>query len=254
MEILVLDSICKAFDGVIAADHISLSVKPGLINALIGPNGAGKTTLFDVVSGFVTPDEGEVYFRGRSITRWSPYRISRLGIGRTFQNMRLFANLTVLENVLVASSNREGETLARALFQRARLLKDERENRELALDQLRMVGLESKRDALAGALSQGQRRLLEIARILALDPDLVLMDEPTAGVFPQYIDQIKSLVRELRARKKTVLLIEHNMNFVMDISDHIFVFNHGKKIADGKPQEIKENAAVITAYLGQRRN
>lgn len=253
MDLLVLQSVRKVFDGVIAADNVSLSVKTGAINALIGPNGAGKTTLFDIITGFTTPDEGQVYFRGQRITQWSPNRIAQLGIGRTFQGIRLFPNLTILENVLVATDYQKGETLLGALFQREVIAKEERKNRERALAHLKMVGLESKQDALASELSHGQRRLLEIARILALDPDLVLMDEPTAGVFPQMIEEIKLLIRELRARKKTVLLIEHNMNFVMDISDHIFVLNYGKKIAEGKPREIREDAGVIAAYLGRRR-
>jgi ABC-type branched-subunit amino acid transport system ATPase component len=253
MDLLVLKGIRKAYDGVIAADDVSLSIKTGAINALIGPNGAGKTTLFDIITGFTEPEGGQVYFRGRCITRWSPYRIARVGIGRTFQNIRLFPNLSVIENVLVASRYQKEETLLNALIRRGELAEQERRNGEGALAHLKIVGLESKKDVLAGMLSQGQRRLLEIARILAFDPDLILMDEPTAGVFPQMIEKIKSLIGELRARKKTVLLIEHNMNVVMDVSDHIFVLNHGKMIAEGEPREIQENVGVITAYLGRRR-
>jgi ABC-type branched-subunit amino acid transport system ATPase component len=254
VDILLLQDVRKAFDGVCAADGISLSVKTGMINTLIGPNGAGKTTLFDIITGFIAPDDGRIVFRGECITKRSPFRISQLGIGRTFQNVRLFPNLTVLQNLLVATKYNSGDTLFSALFQRSALAEEERKNKEKALAHLEMVGLESKRDALAGALSQGQRRLLEIARVRALDPELVLMDEPTAGVFPQMIEEIKSLIRDFRSRKKTVLLIEHNMNVVMDVSDHIFVLNSGRIIAEGAPQEVREDARVINAYLGRRRS
>lgn len=252
MELLQLQRIRKTFDGVCAADDISLSVKAGMINSLIGPNGSGKTTLFDIITGFLAPDEGQVYFRDQCITRWSPHKIAKQGISRTFQNMRLFPNLTVLENMLLATTSRHGETLCGSLLRRRAVAEEERKNRTTALLGLRTIGLEHKCDALARTLSQGQRRLLEIARTLALDSDVVLMDEPTAGVYPQMIEQIKLLIRELRARNKTVLLIEHNMNVVMELSDHVFVLNEGKKIAEGQPREIQENSTVITAYIGRR--
>ena len=253
MDILKLDNLSKSFDGIRAVDGLSFSVEKGSITALIGPNGSGKTVTFNLIAGLYRPTAGSIHFNGMETTRLEPHRIFNLGIGRTFQNIRLFPQMTVIENVMLGLRYDGGEGLMAAIMRTPAMLAEENGNRERAVELLEIVGLEGKRDELAETLSHGQRRLAEIARTLGTDSEFYLFDEPTAGVFPETIPKLLAIMEGLKSKGKTVLFIEHNMKVVMDISDRIIALNYGKKIAEGRPSEILRDKAVLEAYMGKGR-
>lgn len=252
MSILKIYNLAKEFDGIKAVDDLSFEIDENSITALIGPNGSGKTTVFNLITGYLKSDKGTVLFDGKQITSLSPHKISQLSIGRTFQNIRLFPQISVLDNVMLGLKYEKGDSFSAALFQTRRMKKEEDENRKKAYEILVFVGLTEKKDKLAENLSHGQRRLLELARILAFDPKLFLLDEPTAGLFPKTKRIMLDLMEKLKEKGKTILFIEHDFNSVIDVADMVIVLNYGKKIAEGKPEEMKQNEEVLKAYLGKK--
>jgi len=251
MALLEVRGLVKRFLGVTAVDQVDLTVEPGELVSLIGPNGSGKTTLFNCVTGYLAADHGRVLFRGRDLTHVAPHRVARLGVARTFQQVSVFPRLSALENLLVfLQQHQEEHTLAR-LIRTRRLRRLEVEAVERARRLLDLVGLTDKADAAAGSLSYGQRKLLAFAAALMPDPDLLLLDEPAAAVNPTMINQMKSHILALHRQGKTVLLVEHNMEVVMDISQRVVVLDHGQKIAEGSPDAIRRDARVIEAYFGR---
>ncbi len=249
--ILSVAGLTKTFGGLRAVDDVDLEVAECSITSLIGPNGAGKTTVFNLISGLLRPTSGEVSYRKRRITGLSPTQIARAGIGRTFQEPRAFGRLSVLENILLGFQNQKGERVHHALLRTRGSLQQERENREKAMQILEFVGLLERSTELAQNLSHGQQRFLSIGRVLAGDPDLLLLDEPTVGLHREEIRRLIDLLTDLvQNRKRTALLIEHNMDVVMNISAEIHVLVEGKRFVHGRPDEIKENPKIVEAFLG----
>jgi len=250
MNNLELIDVSKSFDGLKAVDQVSIGLQKGKITALIGPNGAGKTTIFNLISGFIKPDSGQILYRGQNMVGLSPWEIASLGIGRLFQDVRVFSRLTVLDNVLVAFKGQKGEKVMVAILGRGKVLSEEARNKEKALELLRFVGLAEKASDLAENLSYGQQKLLSIARLLAAEADVLLLDEPTAGVNPAMIGQILKVARTLAEQGKTVVIIEHNMNVVVEVADWVYFMDDGQIVSFGLPKDVLGDPEVRRAYIG----
>lgn len=250
MAYLQVNGITKQFGGLLAVDSVSFEVNKGEIISVIGPNGAGKTTVFNMLTGVYQIDKGEIIFDGKPIHNKTPQEIVEAGISRTFQNIRLFPNLRVIENVLVGTHIRTKYNFFDAFFRTKRFQEEEAEKTLRAVEILRSIGLENKMHDYAQNLPYGEQRKLEIARAIATDAKIILLDEPAAGMNPQESEELLRFIRELRDKGYTIILIEHDMSVVMNISDRIYVIDHGKKIAQGLPAEIANNQNVIQAYLG----
>lgn len=252
MELLKATNVSKVFGGLRAVSDLNIHLAKGELVGLIGPNGAGKTTAFNLLTGVYEPTEGDIVFDEKSVVGLKPYQITQRGIARTFQNIRLFADLSVLDNVKIAYHFHVKYTLAESVLRLGRYFKEEAELEKKAEDFLKIFSLEDKKDEIAKNLPYGEQRRLEIARALAAQPKLLLLDEPAAGMNPQETHQLMEMIRWIREKfDLTILLIEHDMSLVMGVCERIYVLDYGTIIASGTPDEIKNNKKVIEAYLGE---
>ena len=251
--LLELKGVGMQFGGLRALDGVDLALDQGMIQSLIGPNGAGKTTLFNIISGLYPATRGEIVFMGREMTGLKPFEISRLGIGRTFQNIHLFQHMSILQNVMVGEHNRTKIGLVGAVLRTPSMRKEEKEAEKEALSLLEFVGLTELVNERARGLPYGKQRLLELARALASKPRLLLLDEPTAGMNLTETATLTRTILKIREMGVTVFLVEHRMKVVMEISDRVTVLDHGSKISEGSPEQVKKDEKMIRAYLGEKR-
>ena len=251
MNLLEVSGISKRFGGVQAVKGVSFRVRKGAVKAVIGPNGAGKTTLFDLLSGFRAPDEGLVRFKDREIHGRPPHEIAAHGISRTFQNLKLFGHMTALENVMVGRHVRSRAGMLAGMFQPPSARREEREIEERARAEMRFLGVEALAHSPAGSLAYGQQRAVELARALCAEPELLLLDEPAAGLNMRETGELAGQVLRIRDRGVTVLLVEHDMSLVMRISDEVAVLSFGQKIADADPRSVQRDPEVVRVYLGE---
>ncbi|MBN9528916.1 MAG: ABC transporter ATP-binding protein [Alphaproteobacteria bacterium] len=250
MTSLEVAGLAKSFGGVTAVDDVTFSITPGHIHSIIGPNGAGKTTLFNLVAGLYVPTSGTVRLAGQDVTALAPHQRAALGLGRTFQNLQIFFNMSAIENVMVGRHLRRRAGFLGSLFALPSAWADNREARAQAARLMARVGLEAYLDAEADAMPYGALKRLEIARALAAEPSLLMLDEPAAGLNPTETQEIDRLIQSIAADGITVVLVEHDMKLVMGISDHIIVLDHGRLLAQGTPAEVARDPQVVAAYLG----
>jgi branched-chain amino acid transport system ATP-binding protein/neutral amino acid transport system ATP-binding protein len=249
---LKVKSVVKEFSGFRAVDECSFEVEKNTITGLIGPNGAGKTTMFNLIAGSLKLDQGEVYFSEQKVNNFAPHQIARLGLARTFQIPKTLRKMTVLENLMLVPSGQSGENIWNSWFRGAQVENEEKINAAKAYETLEFLEMEHLADEMAVNLSGGQKKLLELGRALMAEPELILLDEPGAGVNPTLLNKIAENILKLKERGKTILLIEHNMDLIMNICDRVIVMNDGKHLVEGTPAEIKTNPQVLEAYLGEK--